>query len=57
LQNLKTDGILGRSVLEWERVSDAALTYVRQKSAEGRFSQYSFKVPTWDVIENQEITP
>ena len=52
-------GIVGTSVLEWEAVRDAALTYCQRKRDEHRFDgKGSFdtqRVPTYDLIEKKEI--
>lgn len=53
--------VLGKAVLDWETVHDAAITYTKRKTEEGRFSRQGAwdltTVATWDQLTNREIMP
>lgn len=53
--------VIGTSVVEWEAVHDAAMSYVQNKKDQHRFDgKGSFdtkRVPTFDLIQGQETIP
>lgn len=62
LQGLEEDGkALGTSKTNWTSVRDAAMRYVEQKNAQGRFNGKGkfdrSKVATWDMLEGKEAIP
>lgn len=62
LQPLQEAGdVLGRGILDWETVHDAAIAYTKRKADEGRFAREGAwdlsTVATWDMLTNRETTP
>lgn len=53
--------VLGRGVLDWETVHDAAIGYTKRKTSEGRWAREGAwdpkTVATWDILKNRETIP
>lgn len=49
---------VGTSVLDWQRIEQAARRYAGDKTVQGRFASAALLLgpkPTWDLLENKEI--
>ena len=61
LAAIAADGkAVGTSVLDWQRIEQAARWYAGQKTAQGRFATSALLTtpkPTWDLLENKEMIP
>ena len=64
LRCLAADGpILGTATLDWSTIEATARRYAQQKEDQGRSRLGTIgpwnpkRVPTWDLIENQETIP
>ncbi|KFA53510.1 hypothetical protein S40293_06531 [Stachybotrys chartarum IBT 40293] len=58
---LRNGNALGTSADNWKLVRDTAMWYVEKKKAEHRFdgtADYDpTRAPTWDMLENKELSP
>lgn len=62
LENLeRSKGVVGTSVIEWESVRDAALSYCQRKKDQHRFDGKGdfdmSRVATFDLTQEKEIVP
>jgi hypothetical protein len=59
LAAFENDGkVVGTSVLDWQRTEQTARRYVREKTAQGRFTTSALLLrakPTWDMLENRKV--
>ena len=62
LDALASTGALGTSIIDWQTVRDATISYVEKKKAQHRFDGQaatrrfdSSKVPTYNLLDKSEI--
>ncbi|KAK0367619.1 hypothetical protein CLIM01_15024 [Colletotrichum limetticola] len=58
---LRDGNVLGTSAVSWKSVRDTAMWYIEKKKTEHRFDGTVIcdptKAPTWDMLENKELSP